>query len=470
MTQVEELNLKKNIITAKEFNAMDVKEESAKHVTAFTGVCNSDEDSSDDELTFEELAASYRKLCIRSAEVCQQSEKQKKYIAQLEADNKGFSKTISELNNEIIMLQSKLDQMSKSVKMLNSGSDMLDEILQIGKSSGDMSGIGFVGTKKPSQDGNRIKPETEMLNPMSRHATQHQDRSIMKRKFQRWRCHHCGRFGHIKPFCFRHMTGIKNLLVDIRSHATSYVTFGDGAKGEIKGVGKLNCSGVPNLEGVLLVKGLTANLISISQLCDQGYQVNFTRAECVVTDEGKNVIMRGVRDHRRKMDSKSDEGIFLGYSTNSRAYRVFNSRTRVIMESINVVVDDEHKQADVTYDVGTFWEQAAEDSRKEDECRPSAAKSEAELSNKGPSIRIQKDHPSELIIGDPNSGVVTRSREQVSNSCFVSKTEPKNVKEALTDEFWINAMQEELCQFERNEVWELVPRPQNSNVIGTKWT
>jgi hypothetical protein len=37
-----------------------------------------------------------------------------------------------------------------------------------------------------------------------------------------------------------------------------------------------------------------------------------------------------------KFDSKSDEGIFLGYSTNSRAYRVFNKRTETVMESINV--------------------------------------------------------------------------------------------------------------------------------------
>ena len=40
------------------------------------------------------------------------------------------------------------------------------------------------------------------------------------------------------------------------------------------------------------------------------------------------------------MDPKSDEGIFLGYSTNNIAYRVFNSRTKVMMEYINVVVDD----------------------------------------------------------------------------------------------------------------------------------
>jgi len=46
------------------------------------------------------------------------------------------------------------------------------------------------------------------------------------------------------------------------------------------------------------------------------------------------------REQRRKMDPKSDEWIFLGYSTNSRAYIVFKSRTKVMTKSINVVVDD----------------------------------------------------------------------------------------------------------------------------------
>ena len=57
----------------------------------------------------------------------------------------------------------------------------------------------------------------------------------------------------------------------------------------------------------------------------------------------------------------------------------------------------------------------------------------------------------------------------IGNLCFVSKIGPKNVNEAIDDEYWINSMQEELVQFERNEVWELVPKPDNVNVIGTKW-
>jgi hypothetical protein len=47
--------------------------------------------------------------------------------------------------------------------------------------------------------------------------------------------------------------------------------------------------------------------------------------------------------------------------------------------------------------------------------------------------------------------------------------EPNNFKEASKDEFWNKAMDEELDQIENNDTWELVPRPKNKNVIGTKW-
>jgi predicted nucleotidyltransferase len=47
------------------------------------------------------------------------------------------------------------------------------------------------------------------------------------------------------------------------------------------------------------------------------------------------------RENLGKFDAKSDVGIFLGYSTTSKASRVYNSRTKIVMESINVVIDDE---------------------------------------------------------------------------------------------------------------------------------
>ncbi|GKB69738.1 retrovirus-related pol polyprotein from transposon TNT 1-94 [Tanacetum coccineum] len=47
--------------------------------------------------------------------------------------------------------------------------------------------------------------------------------------------------------------------------------------------------------------------------------------------------------------------------------------------------------------------------------------------------------------------------------------EPKNVKEAIQDESWTTVMQEELNQFKTNDVWSLVPPPDNQTIKGTKW-
>jgi hypothetical protein len=47
--------------------------------------------------------------------------------------------------------------------------------------------------------------------------------------------------------------------------------------------------------------------------------------------------------------------------------------------------------------------------------------------------------------------------------------EPTNFEEASQEEDWIRAMNEELDQIEKNNTWELVPRPENNNVIGSKW-
>jgi hypothetical protein len=85
--------------------------------------------------------------------------------------------------------------------------------------------------------------------------------------------------------------------------------------------------------------------------------------------------------------------------------------------------------------------------------------------------QVAKDHPIDQIMGDISKSVQTRSC--VASFCqhysFVSFHEPKRVYEALNDPDWVISMQEELNNFTRNEVWELVERPENHNVIGTKW-
>ncbi|GJX79833.1 putative ribonuclease H-like domain-containing protein [Tanacetum coccineum] len=88
--------------------------------------------------------------------------------------------------------------------------------------------------------------------------------------------------------------------------------------------------------------------------------------------------------------------------------------------------------------------------------------------------KLTKDHPLDNIIGELKRPVSTRLQlyEQALfcyYDAFLTSVEPKNYKDALTQACWIEAMQEELNEFERLEVWELVPRPDKVMVITLKW-
>ncbi|GJV00856.1 putative ribonuclease H-like domain-containing protein [Tanacetum coccineum] len=90
------------------------------------------------------------------------------------------------------------------------------------------------------------------------------------------------------------------------------------------------------------------------------------------------------------------------------------------------------------------------------------------------SSKWTKDHPLENIIGELARPVSTRLQlhEQALfcyYDAFLTAVEPKTYKDALTQSCWIEAMQEELNEFERLEVWELVPRPDKVMVITLKW-
>ncbi|KAJ9544357.1 LOW QUALITY PROTEIN: hypothetical protein OSB04_024064 [Centaurea solstitialis] len=88
-----------------------------------------------------------------------------------------------------------------------------------------------------------------------------------------------------------------------------------------------------------------------------------------------------------------------------------------------------------------------------------------------PALRWTKDHPIDQVLGNPSSGVKTR--RQSGNIClyvyFISENEPKKIDDALRDPAWVSAMQEELAEFIRNNVWLLVPRPRKRTIIGSKW-
>nr|GEY45096.1 retrovirus-related Pol polyprotein from transposon TNT 1-94 [Tanacetum cinerariifolium] len=261
------------------------------------------------------------------------------------------------------------------------------------------------------------------------------------------------------------------------------------------------------------------------------------------------------------MKEKGDACIFVGYSTQLRAYRVFNKRTRVIVETIHVNFDElpqmasDHVSSDPAPEcqrmalehgslspgpqcqehvtqadkiVTTSNELDSLFSPMFDELLNGSSKvvsnSSAVSTADAPNQRQQHTtplnthttptptcevptqvpyvastenmnqaemvkeyaqvgndefinifyHPLEQVIGNPSQSVRTRRQiESDGEMCMfaltVSHTKPKNIKEAMADSAWIESMQEELYQFDRLEVWELVDRPLCKNVINIKW-
>nr|GEV28816.1 integrase, catalytic region, zinc finger, CCHC-type, peptidase aspartic, catalytic [Tanacetum cinerariifolium] len=84
------------------------------------------------------------------------------------------------------------------------------------------------------------------------------------------------------------------------------------------------------------------------------------------------------------------------------------------------------------------------------------------------------DHPLANVIGDPSRPVFMRKQLETDAmwcyfDAFLTSVEPKNFKEAMLESSWIEAMQEEIYEFKRLQVWKLVPCPDKVMLIKLKW-
>nr|GEY78420.1 Gag-Pol polyprotein [Tanacetum cinerariifolium] len=189
----------------------------------------------------------------------------------------------------------------------------------------------------------------------------------------------------------------------------------------------------------------------------------------------------------RTPEQNGDACIFVGYSTQSRAYRVFYKRTRVIVETIHVNFDElPHMASDQVVSKSSAVTTAdAPNQRQQQHTTPLnnqiTPDSTCHIPTHAPTVashenmnqakmveeyaQVENDefinifyHPLEQVIGNPSQSVRTRLQlksygEMCMFALTVSRTEPKNIKEAMADSAWIESMQEELHQFDRLDMY-----------------
>ncbi|GJU61417.1 putative ribonuclease H-like domain-containing protein [Tanacetum coccineum] len=202
------------------------------------------------------------------------------------------------------------------------------------------------------------------------------------------------------------------------------------------------------------------------------------------------------------------------YSTQSRAYRVYNKRTRVIVETIHVNFDELPQMASdqVVSKSSDVTSADAPNQRQQQHITPSTSttvvapplniQTTPETISQAPTQALTVTANENIIQAETNKNMHKLTKTNLSTSlvhqyknegrhllditrrqletdgemCMfaltVSRTEPNNIKEAMVYSAWIESIQEERHQihhFERLDLWELVDRPLCKNVINLKW-
>nr|GFA30279.1 ribonuclease H-like domain-containing protein [Tanacetum cinerariifolium] len=263
-----------------------------------------------------------------------------------------------------------------------------------------------------------------------------------------------------------------------------YVAFGGNPKGgKISGKGKIMTCKL-DFDDVYFVKELKFNLFIVSQICNKKNSVLFTDTECLVLSpnfklpDESQVLLRVPREnnmynvnlknivsvlvtkphnktpfgllHGRtpsigfmrpfscpvtilntldslgKFDGKVDEGFMVGYSVNSKAFRVFNSKTRIVHETLH-----------------NYNEDAAFDGMDHD---------------------FDAKKPKSEVILSPSSGAQSKKQDDKKKK----EAKGKSLVESFTVYRDLSAEFEDCSKNSRNESWKISPIPDDENDVGTE--
>ncbi|XP_022870860.1 uncharacterized protein LOC111390104 [Olea europaea var. sylvestris] len=273
---------------------------------------------------------------------------------QVSSKNLSELKCVNEkLEDRVKTLTCELEKSSTQLQSFVSGTKKLDDLLGMNKPVGNRQGLGFVSddnvsslsktTFVPASNRSNVStnPESKGKNFTGLKAIRAHKISTPKFQDQHSRafeprfiptCHHCSTLGHTRPRCRKlanknrsqdipsQVNFLSNQRIRLKIHACGIlivlvldtcgnkglfstfdgcndgvVTFGDGAMAPILGKGSITIYGLPTISNVLYVEGLKSNLLSISQICDDDYEVSFVQKRCTIYNPSGGVVLEGVR-------------------------------------------------------------------------------------------------------------------------------------------------------------------------------
>nr|GEY80562.1 retrovirus-related Pol polyprotein from transposon TNT 1-94 [Tanacetum cinerariifolium] len=272
--------------------------------------------------------------------------------------------------------------------------------------------------------------------------------------------------------CSKHMTGDRSQLVNFVQKFLGTVKFGNDHVAKIMGYGDYQIGNV-TISRVYYMEGLGHNLFSIGQFCDSDLKVAFRQHTCFIRNlDGVNLLTgsRGNNLYTLSLQDMIPSSLIclLSKASKTKSWLWHQKLYLLHMDLCGNGYGQRLWQPPVLLKIVPLF---AFDMERllMSFCTVSSSmaspQSIVQANHPMPhhNSKWMKDHPLNNIIGQLSRLVSTRLQlHKQALFCyyddFLTSMDPKTYKEALTQSCWIEAMQEELNEFERLEVWELVPR------------
>nr|GEW05417.1 putative ribonuclease H-like domain-containing protein [Tanacetum cinerariifolium] len=318
----------------------------------------------------------------------------------------------------------------------------------------------------------------------------------------------------------RDMTGNMSYLSEYKEIDGGYVAFGGDPKGgKITSKGQIS-TGKLDFKDVYFVKELKFNLFSVSQKCGKKNSVLFIDTQCVVLspdfkllDESQvllrvpkknnmySVGLKNVAPSGGKFDGKGDEGFFVGYFVNSKAFRVFNSRTRIVEETLDITflenkpsitgseptwlfyIDTLTKS--MNYKPVVTWNKSNSNAGSKN-TEDNAGKKVIEVTEKESGVSSKQDDKDDHDLRDEFERLIQQEKNgendvnSTNNINIVSLTvNITSIKDNVVDKNKVYGCADDpnmpyleeivYSDDDKDQVWTLVDLPYGKKAIGTKW-
>ncbi|KFK33802.1 hypothetical protein AALP_AA5G062200 [Arabis alpina] len=330
-------------------------------------------------------------------------------------------------------LQAQLDLQYKKIHMF-AGTKQLDKILSYGRTEKSYSGLGYTGRSASKTENTKFVPAGFS------HPTEQRNQSTTLR---RTGCYFCGKHGHIKALCYTLWNKLLNERGGIKRIRSDHG--GEFENGTMKAFcedhdisHQFSAPWTPQQNGVVERKNRTLQEMARAMIHGSSVAVKYWAEAlsivCYIVNrvDSEQAIMEVATSAAEQSEPEAQSVIEKQPATEEQSVTEEQSAQELELQD----VPRSHSASDLIGDVNE------------------------ERKTRG----IKKDYH------EMHHGVKRKKHQDLVHfACFVSTIEPRNYGQALEDEFWIVAMEMELKQFVRNDVWELVPRPEGVNVVGTKW-